>query len=245
MPQNKTTRRRIVAGGTIIVLVAAYFSVTAMVGIRETVEDSVRSEDPSPLAHESVQGHDASRKRRRVKGDPSALVIQREELPSGFEMAQSEPTGDGEFVRVYFNARALMSVRDPDPALFGVIANLSILNDAQAATETFGAQGGLDADSIKRDLRAATPGAIPKEIEPYPAAIDDVDRVSTFRVRYELQGTMVYEYRFRFVVGNALGNLIISARGAPEGGEPVSLRARAHAVVDRQVARLVRACEEL
>gem|GEM_PF-3123197 len=187
-------------------------------------------------------GPDAKRdppmSQRLVRGDPKALVIQREELPTNFTMAGGEPKGAGEYSQVYFNPHALVDESGTDTGLLGVIANLAILHAPAAATETFTDQGGLDVESVISDIRVATPGAQPLAAEPCSPTIDGTDKVLAFRVHYILNGAHVFEYRFRFRVGNAVGNLIVSALATAEGEEPATLIDRAQSIAERQVSRL-------
>jgi hypothetical protein len=173
-----------------------------------------------------------------VHGDPKTLIIQREELPANFTMAGGEPKGANEYGQVYFNPQALVDQSGAGPELLGVIANLTLLDTPAAAGKTFTDQGGLNVDSVINDIRAATPGAQPLGVEPYSAKINGTDRVSAFRVRYVLNEAHVFEYRFRFRVANAVGNVIISALATAQGGEPAALVGQAQSIAERQVARL-------
>ena len=76
---------------------------------------------------------------------------------------------------------------------------------------------------------------------PITSRVEGTDRTLVFRVRYELQGIDLYEYRYRLCVANALSNLIISARATAGGSEPADLPMKAQAIAARQVARLVAA----
>ena len=155
-----------------------------------------------------------------MKGDPKSLVVQLDELPGEFTMVAGESKGAGEFAQVYFNPQAFLATIDASAGLLGVIVNLMLLDDLQAARARFVAQGGLDSNSVLQDVRSSTPGAVPKEVAPYSVTVPGTDRVLAFRVHYVLQETEVYEYRFRIIVGNALVNLIISGRAPPMRSNP-------------------------
>jgi hypothetical protein len=173
-----------------------------------------------------------------VRGDPKTLIIQSEQLPTNFAMAGGEPKGVNEYSQVYFNPQALVDPTKADPELLGVIANLTLLDTPAAAGKTFTDQGGLNVDSVINDIRAATPGAQPLGVEPYSAKISGTDRVLAFRVRYILNEAHVFEYRFRFRVANAVGNLIISALATAQGEEPAILLGQAQSIAELQAARL-------
>lgn len=188
------------------------------------------------------EGTNASGKTERlVRGDPRLLVVQNEDLPSQLVVGGGEYQSSNEFSQVYFNPQAYISGTTTNAELMGVIVNLSLLDDAVSANTSFTARGGLDPAAVMDDIRAAAPSALPRAVEPYAVTAADADRVLAFRVRYSLQGIDVCEYRYRVRVGNAVCNLIISARATAEGTEPAGFEGRAQAILDRQVARLVQA----
>ncbi len=175
---------------------------------------------------------------RLIRGDPGTLVIQREELPTDFAIAGGEPKGASEYSQVYFNPQALMDESGAETGLLGVIANLTVLDAPAAASQRFTDQGGLEIESVIKDIQVATPGAEPLGAEPYSTTIGGADKVLAFRVHYILDDAHVFEYRFRFRVANAVGNLIISALATAEGKEPATLSSRARSIAERQVAKL-------
>ncbi len=178
---------------------------------------------------------------RPVRGDPRLLVVQNEDLPSQLAVGGGEYQGSNEFSQVYFNPQAYLSGTTPNAGIMGVIVNLSLLDDTVAANTSFTARGGLDPAAVMNDIRAAAPSALPRAVEPHAVTAADADRILAFRVRYSLQGTDVCEYRYRMRVGNAVCNLIISARATADGAEPADFERRARAILDRQIARLVEA----
>ena len=157
-------------------------------------------------------------------------------------MIGGEPKGANEFAQIYFNPEALLATGGADQGLLGVIANLTLLADGKSAQARFTEQGGLEPSTVLEDIRSAMPGVIPHRAEPYVVSLPDTDRALAFHVHYVLQGTDVYEYRFRIIVGNAIANLIISARALGDGSESASLEKHARLIVERQVARLIAAC---
>ena len=211
-------------------------AVTVWMG-REKTGDTGKSRSMESVAQTSVRQPLA----RLVKGDLKSLVIQRDELPGEFSIVGGEPKGANEFAQIYFNPEALLGTGGADQGLLGVIANLTLLADGKSAQARFTEQGGLEPSTVLEDIRSAMPGVIPHRAEPYVVSLPDTDRALAFHVHYVLQGTDVYEYRFRIVVGNAIVNLIISARALGDGSPHASLEEHARLVVDRQVARLVAA----
>lgn len=210
---------------------------------RKTRSDDGTSVEPTSIAYPAAPGAGPEQPVVLVRGDPDSLIVQRHELPTELVMAGGESKGPNEVSQVYFNPQAFLAADGAEPELLGVIANLTLFDDARAADDGFEAQGGLDTGSVLQHIRAATPGAVPRSVEPYRATVSGTDRLLSFRVHYELQGMGVYEYRYRVRVANAIGNLIMSARATAQGEEPAGLEQQARTIVERQVARLNAACQ--
>lgn len=223
------------------VAAAAIFAAVALTDARKVPSETMSSTVPTVSGHATAENLGRGRTARLVKGDPKSLVVQLDELPGEFTMVAGESKGAGEFAQVYFNPQAFLATNDASAGLLGVIVNLTLLDDLQAARARFVAQGGLDSNSVLQDVRSSTPGAVPREVAPYSVTVPGTDRVLAFRVHYVLQETEVYDYRVRIIVGNALVNLIISARATADGGQPANLERHARTIVDRQVARLTAA----
>lgn len=219
----------------------AVFVVVALTDALKVPGETMSSTERTVSGHAVAGNLRPEQTAPRVKGDPKSLVVQRDELPGEFALVGGESKGAGEFAQLYFNPQALVASDDTNEGLLGVIVNLTLLDDLQAARARFVAQGGLDTSSVLQDVRSSTPGAVPREVTPYPMTVSGTDRVIAFQVHYVLQGTEVYEYRVRIIVGNALVNLIISARATTDGVQPATLERHARAIVDRQVARLTAA----
>jgi len=173
-----------------------------------------------------------------VKGDPKDLVIQLEALPPGFQMVGNESQSPNEYSVVYFNPEPLVSGSDSGTNLLGVVVNLGIYEDTRAAAEQFTAQVSLDRDSIMEDIREASEGAEPIAVEPYTVQLEASDQALAFAVEYVLGSTHLFEYRYRFIVGNALANMVITALASEAGDEPSAFPDQAYALVKEQADRL-------
>ncbi|MDH4268940.1 MAG: hypothetical protein OEV52_01350 [Dehalococcoidia bacterium] len=173
-----------------------------------------------------------------VRGDPEDLVVQLEALPSGFQMVGEDSQSPNEYSVVYFHPEALVSGTDSGTNLLAVVVNLGIYEDAAAAGEQFTAQGSMDRDSIMEDIREASEGATPIAVQPYTVQVEGSDQVLAFGVEYAIGSTHLFEYRYRFIVGNALANVVITALASEGGDEPSALPDRARALVEEQAARL-------
>ena len=78
-------------------------------------------------------------------------------------------------------------------------------------------------------------------MQPSLVRLQGTDRALCFRVEYAIESTHLVSYRYRFVVGNALANVIVTAHTAGPGQEPSAVRDRAQAIAQQQVARLIEA----
>lgn len=173
-----------------------------------------------------------------VRGDPENLVIQLEALPSGFQMVGEDSQDPNEYSVVYFHPEALVSGTDSGTNLLAVVVNLGIYEDAAAAGGQFTAQGSLDRDSIMEDIREASEGAGPIAVEPYTVQVEGTDQVLAFAVEYAIGSTHLFEYRYRFIVANALANMLVTALASEAGDEPSAFPNQACALVEEQAARL-------
>lgn len=175
-----------------------------------------------------------------VNGDAVSLILQQEDLPPGFMLAQGQPRPPQGYSRVYLNRGALVFETGEDPELYGVISDLSLFATRPEAANRFAAQGGLTRDAILADIRAK-PGAEPRDAQPVTIDLPDVDRATVFLVHYLNQGMDVYEYRYRILVANALSNLVLSTRAPADGTQPPLFSDQARTIVDRQIKRLTAA----
>jgi len=173
-----------------------------------------------------------------VKGDPKDLVVQLEALPSGFQMIGNESQSRNEYSVVYFNLDVLVSGSDSATNLLAVVVNLGVYEDSTAAGEQFTAQGSLDRDSIVKDIKEASEEAEPISVQPCSAEVEGSDRILVFSVEYAIGSTHLFEYRYRFIVGNALANMVITALASEAGEEPSAFPDQARALAEEQAARL-------
>ena len=173
-----------------------------------------------------------------VRGDPQSLVIPEEDLPTSFSLSGGERQSTHEYSHVYFNPEAIDAPGDLSGDLLGVIVNLAVLEDANAAERRFQAQGGLIPESIEADIRASDPQAVPHTVSQLAVSLPNTDDVRAFRVHYTLRGKSIVEYRYRIRTLNAVVNLIISARATEAGDEPPTLESRAVTIVEGQAKRL-------
>ncbi len=166
-----------------------------------------------------------------VTGQPQDLIIQLEDLPSGFVMAGEEGSSGNGYSRIYLQPEALQPSSSAN--LVGVIANFNLAPDMATAREQFSAQP-MDIATIAQDVQATMGSAGNVEVQPETVSVPGADAVAAFRVRYAIGGTPLLEYRYRLRVGNALVNLIVTATE----GEEANVREQALGLVQKQVERI-------
>jgi len=173
-----------------------------------------------------------------IQGNPRDLVLQPEDLPGRFAISKGDHGQVGEYSHVYFNPQALTDPSAAGQEILGVIVNLTLLQDSLAAHQRFTDQGGLDVNSVTSSIQAQQPQATPLQVQEYSIELPGTSRVLGFRLHYVAEGAHVYEYRCRFVLGNALCNLIISSGADQKEQEPEQFAQTARAIIDRQMMRL-------
>lgn len=167
--------------------------------------------------------------------DASSRVLQASDLPGTFAMAGGDALPSGGYAAVFMRPQILMAPSLPDGALLGVISGVEPEADEEAAHREFLAKA--DAASIRDTLGPSTPVAS-ETVEALSSEVAGADESVTFRLRYELQGVQLVEYRFRLRVGSWVSSLIVTGRAGSRGQEPAALRRQAQELVDRQAERL-------
>jgi hypothetical protein len=174
-----------------------------------------------------------------VQGDPKELIVQLEDLPLGFSLVTQEYDGPNKYAVVYLSPAAFAEDARPEAALMAVAANLTLHGDVAAAGEQYETEVGLDDKSIAKSMAGTSGDATLILVQPLPVQVMGTDRVKAVRVDYKIGSMVVVDYRYRFVVGNAVVNFIATARNAGEGPEAAALSEQVQAVVEQQVERLI------
>ena len=171
-----------------------------------------------------------------VAGSPTELIVQPDDLPLPFPLAQSDEPRPGNASALYFRPDVLMADTVPAGDLLGVMANLVLLPSPLAAADSF-ATAAAEPDDVERDLAGKADGAV--AVTPLgPAAVAGADKTSALRVAYRMQGVDVVEYRYRLLVANAVASLIVTGRAGDSGDEPAALAEQAATIAANQVRRL-------
>jgi hypothetical protein len=169
------------------------------------------------------------------------LIVKLADLPPGFSQVTEEYDGPNKYAVVYFSPEAFAAEAPSEAELMAVAANLTLHGDAAAAGEQFETEEGLDDKSIADSMASASGEATLILVQRYPVQLAGTDQAKAVRVDYEVGPMAVVDYRCRFVVGNAVVNLIATARNVGTGLDAFAVEGQAQVIAERQVERLLRA----
>jgi hypothetical protein len=173
-----------------------------------------------------------------VDAEAGQLVLERADLPAGFQLAGEEGDAD-EATVVYVRVAALEQEVTASPNLLGVIADVEVYPHPAAAQAAYTANDPT-LDSIARDVQENAGETALLDVQPYAVTVSGTDTVVAYRVEYLIGLVPVVEYRYRWHMGNVVAGVIITARIAKVGEEPTGLQEQAQAIAERQVARIYR-----
>ena len=173
-----------------------------------------------------------------VTGDPQALVLQLADLPPRFQVVSETRDAPGTYTVVYVRPEVLVLEKVSAPTLLGVIVNLAIHEDADAARREFAAKKAVGRDDILKGLEAPEGTIIGFDAQSYSPTFVDADESLAFRVEYALGPMSIVEYRYVCRVGNALVNVVLTARTSSGSDDTASFRDQADGIASKQLARL-------
>lgn len=173
-----------------------------------------------------------------VQGDPQDLVLRVDDLPPGFEPAGDESEGANIYSAIYLRAAAVTSEEASSASLLGVIINVGVYADTTNSQQQFQELSALSPETIIADLKQASPNVEAIDVEQIQVRAQGVDAATGYRVHYRVDPTRLFEYRYRVLVGNAVANLIVSARAGEEIDEPTTFRQQTLDILQKQIDRL-------
>jgi len=116
-------------------------------------------------------------------------------------------------------------------------SGIELFDDPAAARLEFDADS-LDPESLKTEIMGMSEEVGQVSIEPLTLELAGADAVAVFRAEYTIQSIALVDYRARFVAGNALSVVVVSARALVTGGESPAVRGQVQELAELQVARL-------
>lgn len=228
--------RRVSLALSLVILAAALVSACdsgSAERVAEPIPSATPAAAPSPTATTPLL----------VRGDPRELGLQLEDLPSGFQQVTEEYEAPAHYAVVYFSPEAFAASGPLVAALTAVAASLDLHEDVRGAENQYETQEGLDEDSIAYSMAGTSGGATLVDVQPYGVELEAADRAKAVRVDYTIGSTSVIDYRTRFVVGNAVVNVLATVRVSGTEATQSPLLEEVQAIVEQQAARLAEARE--
>ena len=172
-----------------------------------------------------------------IREDPQRLTLVSTDLPEGFRKLENTTLHEGHNAVLFMNADAVSGKSDQN--VLGVVDEITTYEDDADARNAFENDLLLTEQDIAKNIQeseSAAPGSI--TVETYHPDLSGADLLRAFKASYKLGETTVNEYRYQFLVSNAIGNVIVTVRADADGGESESGRAQADAIAQAQIDKL-------
>jgi hypothetical protein len=172
-----------------------------------------------------------------VREDPQRLTLIQTDLPDGFRKLENTTLHEGHNAVLFMNADAISGKSDQN--VLGVVDEITTYEDDADARDAFENDLMLTEQDIANKIQeseSTTPGSI--KVQTYHPDLTGVDLLRAFKASYKLGDTAVNEYRYQFMVSNAIGNVIVTVRADGDGGESKSGREQADAIAQAQIDKL-------
>ncbi len=172
-----------------------------------------------------------------IREDPQRLTLIQTDLPAGFRKVDNTSLHSGHNAVLFMNPEAVKAGSGQD--VLGVVDEITIYEDDADARDAFE----NDLRTTEADIANDVAGAENVDgdsirVAAYEPALDGADLQRAFKVSYQLGDQKIYEYRYQFMVSNAIANVIVTTRAQANGGESEDARAQADAIAQAQVDKL-------
>ena len=172
-----------------------------------------------------------------IREDPQRLTLIQTDLPDGFRRVDNTTLHSGHNAVLFMNPEAVKAGSGQD--VLGVVDEITIYEDDADARDAFE----NDLRTTEADIANDVAGAENVDgdsirVAAYEPALDGADLQRAFKVSYQLGDQKIYEYRYQFMVSNAIANVIVTTRAQANGGESEDARAQADAIAQAQVNKL-------
>jgi hypothetical protein len=172
-----------------------------------------------------------------IREDPQRLTLIQTDLPDGFRKLDNTTLHEGHNAVLFMNADAVSGKSDQN--VLGVVDEITTYEDDADARDAFENDLLLTEQDIAKKIQesdSTTPGSI--KVQAYHPDLTGADLLRGFKASYTLGETPVHEYRYQFMVSNAIGNVIVTVRAEEDGGESESGREQADAIAQNQIDKL-------
>lgn len=179
-----------------------------------------------------------------VRAAPREVVLQREDLPGGFNLGGQQAPQPDEWSVLYIRPDAVKAQYNSFANLVSVITSVRILAEGFPALQAYREQEKLLPGDIESLLGQATGKPEDVTVEKIALEMPLADHATGYRVAYRIGNVRLREYRFVLLSGNAVASLMLTALAEPDGSEPIRLRELAEAIAIKQAERLRQAREQ-
>ena len=174
--------------------------------------------------------------RTEVRTAPEAIALTRADLPAGFEKATEKRSGT-EYAALFLRPTALEEQASGGNSLLSVLTNIAVYTSTTQAADIF-AEASIDnTQQTIAELTSLNTSVSDISIEPFAGAVQGADDSEAFHVAFKLLEQDVFQYGYRFRIGNVLAYVVVAAIGRPD--EPQNFRKSARDIVQRQIDHLV------
>ena len=172
-----------------------------------------------------------------IREDPQRLTLIQTDLPDGFRKIDNTTLHEGHNAVLFMNPNAVSGKEDQ--AVLGVVDEITTYEDDADARDAFENDLLVSEQDIAKNIQeseSTTPGAI--TVKTYRPDLTGADLIRAFSASYTLGDRPVHEYRYQFMVSNAIGNVIVTVQANADGSESESGRQQADAIAQAQIDKL-------
>jgi hypothetical protein len=170
-----------------------------------------------------------------VNTAPEEITLTRADMPAGLELAAERSDGP-DYVALYLRPSAVDPGVSGGNRLLSVLTNVGVYTTTAAAEQVYLEASGDPNQRPLEDLASVNDAATNISIEPFEGETLGADASEAYRVSYELMERHIYEYGYRFRLGNVLSYIVVGALGDPD--EPAHLLEDARDLVQRQAQHI-------
>ncbi len=172
-----------------------------------------------------------------IREDPQRLTLIQTDLPEGFRKLDNVSLHAGHNAVLFMNPEAVEA--SSHQRVLGVVDEITTYELDVDARDAFENDLLITEQDIAHDI-AGNEGVDAESIRVtrYAPELEGADLLRAFRVFYRVGEKSIYEYRYQFMVSNAIGNVIVTVGAQADGGESDAGRAQADAIAQAQLDKL-------
>ncbi len=174
-----------------------------------------------------------------IREDPQRLTLIQTDLPEGFRKLDNVSLHAGHNAVLFMNPEAVKTSSEQN--VLGVVDEITTYELDVDARDAFENDLLVTEQDIAHDI--AENESVDTEsirVTRYTPNLQGADLLRAFRVFYRAGEKPIYEYRYQFMVSNAIGNVIVTVGAKTDGGESEAGRTQADAIAQAQLDKLNR-----